>query len=240
MLQTLNTSELHRLRELSSLFLASKTLTGAGGLELDTDARLFITAQACLPVLELGLDWYDGWSQVIIYPDTFVVERDEVDENGIVHKTRRPLEGESWSQGPVILSLTDALEHQEPDSADNVILHEFAHKLDALNGATNGMPPLHPDMRREDWTRSFTRAWNDMEWHAARGIHLFNPYALESPAEFFAVMTEYFFEMPLHLLGVYPDVYEQMRLFYRQDPKRRVKTQDSSNSPSPFGDIPWT
>ena len=220
-LQSLDKRESHKLRELTSLFLASKTLTGAAGLRLDDDIRIFVAAQACLPILGLDLSWYDGWSQVIIYPDTFVVTRDEVDENGVVHKTRRPLEGESWSHGPVILSWSDALEHQYHHSADNVIVHEFAHKLDSLNGATNGMPPLHRDMHRETWTTALSEAYEDLQRRYDHGHYPVNPYALENPAEFFAVITEYFFETPVYLKDIYPDVYEQLKLFYRQDPVTR-------------------
>ncbi len=209
-----------RLRALAGRFLRDKTISGARGLAPDDFSRVFIAAQACLPVLRLGLDWYRGWTEVIVYPDTFVVERDEYDAGGVVHRSRRALAGESWDRGPVILSWADAHPaqgHRQPGS--NVILHEFAHKLDLLNGAANGMPPLHSGMSRREWTETFSAAYAQLCRQLERGQHTpLDPYAGEGPAEFFAVASEEFFEDPVHLQRAYPAVYDQLSRFYRQDP----------------------
>jgi len=219
-LSHLSRRDLLRLRELASLFLHEKTFIGAGGLQLDDTTRVLIAAQACLLILNLGLDYYDGWHEVIVYPDTFVVDQQECDVAGVVHETRRALGGESWGRGPLILSWADAKPGAHPHGAgSNVILHEFAHKLDMLNGTANGMPPLHRDMVREEWTQALSHAYDDL-YHEIERHHLtaIDPYAAESPAEFFAVLTEVFFEAPQDVHRLHPAVYRQLSRFYRQDP----------------------
>lgn len=129
----LDQHELHQLRELASLFLIRKTISGAGGLEVDNYISAVIAAQACLLILNLDLDYYDRWVEVIVYPDAFVVSREVRDEIGVVHKQRSVLGGEAWSRGPLILSWKDAQPNkQSRGSGSYVILHEFAHKLDML------------------------------------------------------------------------------------------------------------
>ena len=215
--------EFVRLRELASVFLHRKTLNGAGGMQLDDGICTVIAGQACLLVLELGLDYFDGWSEIIVYPSTFIVRHEERDTAGVIHETRRTLGGEAWGRGPVILSWDDARPGAHPHGAgSNVILHEFAHKLDMLNGNANGMPPLHANMQREQWTLSLSAAYADLYHTIERHSHTsIDPYAAESPAEFFAVISELFFELPGRLQQLYPEVYRQMSLFYRQDPLAR-------------------
>ena len=216
--------ELHRLRELASEFLHDKVINGAGGLEVDAYMRTVIAAQACLLILDLGLDFYEGWQEIIVYPDSFVVAREGQDDAGVVHKGHAVLGGEAWGRGPVILAWEDSRPSAHPHGpGSNVILHEFAHKLDMLNGAANGMPPLHADMDRGAWTRIFTRA--SVELHTQITHHQMthiDAYGAESPAEFFAVVTEEFFEIPAQLHTWYPELYQQLSLFYRQDPLKRL------------------
>jgi Mlc titration factor MtfA (ptsG expression regulator) len=223
LLARLDQRDRHRLRKLTGLFLHEKSFTGAGGLRVDESMRVYIAAMACLLILNLDLDYFNGWSEIIIYPDTFVINREEYDETGVVHDIRRTLAGESWQRGPVILSWSDAMPGtRADDSASNVILHEFAHKLDMLNGVANGMPPLHANMVRENWTAALSRAYAKLDQQVERHDHtVIDPYAAENPAEFFAVFTEAFFVQPLLLHRRYPQVYEQLRLYYRQDPVQR-------------------
>lgn len=221
LLTDLSESERRELRDLAILFLHDKTLTGAGGLEVSRDMALQIALQACLPVLRLGLDWYSRWSQVIVYPDSFVPRHSEVDEAGVVHEVRRPLEGESWQRGPVILSWRGASGAGTLDGA-NLVIHEFAHKLDMRTGTANGRPPLHRDMSPAQWARVLSAAFDDFRRRLDADEELpFDAYAAESPAEFFAVLSEVFFEWPEALHESYPAVYEQLRAFYRQDPLAR-------------------
>ena len=238
-LLSLDHEEQHRLRRLASLFLHEKTITGAGGLSVDSSMRVYIAAQACLLILNLDLDYFHGWSEIIVYPDTFVVSREEYDSSGVVHETRRALAGEAWRRGPVILSWSDARAGASPHGpASNVILHELAHKLDMLNGAANGMPPLHHGMVREEWTTALSQAYESLYHQVERHHHTaIDPYAAGSPAEFFAVLTEVFFQQPGRLNHLYPDVYQQLRLFYRQDPLARISRQAAvvpHNKPESF------
>jgi Mlc titration factor MtfA (ptsG expression regulator) len=219
----LSAAELDRLRELSSLFLHFKAVNGAAGSALDDYQRAVIAAIACLPILNLDLDWYDGWVEVIVYPDSFVTRHEFVDEAGVVHLEPSIREGESWDRGPVILSWADLdPARRHPDDPTNLVIHEFAHKLDQLSGPANGEPPLHADMEPARWAGVFQQAYSGLQAAVDRGEEPWiDPYGAESPAEFFSVASEYFFEAPEDLIAFSPALYEQLRLFYRQDPARR-------------------
>lgn len=223
LLKSLQVKEAVRLRELTTLFLRQKVFTGAGGLEVDAWQRGVVASQACLMVLELGLDLYRGWTEIILYPEAFQVSREVADEAGVIHRQDAPLSGESWERGPLVL----AWDEVERDSLHlhpgrQVVIHEFAHKLDALNGRANGMPPLHPDMSLEEWTRSLSQAYARLQRQVEHGRHhtCINPYGATSPAEFFAVTSEYFFTAPRQLEEKCPKVFRELRAYYRQDPRR--------------------
>jgi Mlc titration factor MtfA (ptsG expression regulator) len=208
-----------RLRDLTLLFLAEKTFTGAHGLAVTDAMRVSIAAQACLPVLELGLDAYAGWRGIVVYPGDFRVRVRETDEDGVVHEFDDERAGESWAGGPVILSW-DAAQHA-PDM--NVVIHEFAHKLDMANGEADGVPRLHAGMHRRAWQEAFREAYEGLCDAVDRGRDTWlDPYACESPGEFFAVLSEMFFTEPAETRRRYPDVYDQLKLFYRQDPAARA------------------
>lgn len=207
------------LQTLATLFLYEKTFRAAGDATLDDATRLAISLQAALPVLNLGLDYYADWRDIVIYPDAFMPDREYMDEAGVVHSERHVTIGEAWLQGPVILAASEAIRGGADDGV-NVVLHECAHKLDMLNGEANGFPPLHADMNRRAWTEAFADAYRALcvEVDAGHDDTAIDPYASESPGEFFAVTTEYFFEMSAVLKRTYPAVYTQLAQFYRQDP----------------------
>jgi Mlc titration factor MtfA (ptsG expression regulator) len=218
-LRGLASGELQRLRELALLFLVEKQFTGAHGFALDDAMRLSIAVQACLPVLELGLDRYGDWSEVVVHPGDFRVKISETDDHGVVHEFHDERAGEAWPGGPVVLSW-DAAAHA-PDM--NVVIHEFAHKLDMANGEADGMPPLHSGMDRRAWTEAFRVAYEGFCDAVDREKDTWlDPYAAEAPAEFFAVISEAFFESPNETRRRYSDVYAQLKLFYRQDPALRL------------------
>ncbi|MEO1765970.1 zinc-dependent peptidase [Thiobacter aerophilum] len=234
LLAGLSEAELARLKEWVTLFLHEKAITAAAGLVLTEAMRLNIAIQACLPILNLDLDYYRGWVEVIVYPDEFVPEYEYTDEHGLVHHVREPMSGEAWLGGPVILSWRDVGGgHGIPGY--NVVIHEFAHKLDMQNGEPNGFPPLHRDMSRQAWSEAWRTAYEDFCRRVAADEHTpIDPYAAESPGEFFAVLSEIFFETPEALLQTYPAVYEQLARFYRQDPAaRRALTVPSRISAPP-------
>ncbi len=236
--QVLSAEENRRLRLIASDFLSRKTITGAAGLEIDDLMRTQIAAQACILVLELGVKYFDGWSEIVVYPSQFAPRREVVDEIGVVHTTNDPLAGEAWLGGPVVLSYEDVLRSGNPDTSVegyNVVIHEFAHKLDMLNGRANGFPPMQRGMSREAWKRAFMGTYLEFckqvdtaetREHVDGGRALdalpLDPYAAENPAEFFAVISEAFFETPQTVAEAFPKVYEQLTKFYRQNPVARL------------------
>ncbi len=211
-----------RLRALAGLFLRRKEICGAGELTLTESMRYSVAAQASVPILNLGMDWYDGWHTVIVYAGDFVARHEYMDEAGVVHEVREALSGESWEHGPVLLSWEEVDEAGRGEGWGNVVIHEFAHKLDLLNGSVNGMPPLHADMDRPTWTSAFEAAFDDMTRRVAAGVPTpIDDYAAEDSGEFFAVASEAFFVHPGDLREAYARVYAQLSRFYRQDPAAR-------------------
>ena len=234
----LDPAEVERLRALAEGFLARKHFSGTHELAVSERMQVAIAAQAAILVLELGIEWYDGWSEVIVYPSQFAPERETMDEAGVVHLTNDPMAGEAWLGGPVILSYEDvalAGDEEQRIAGYNVVIHEFAHKLDMRNGDPNGSPPLHAGMSAASWKGAFAPAYEDFCARVDAAEDLFDedegealdalpidPYAATSAGEFFAVASEAFFETPELLEPAYPAVYEQLRLFYRQDPLARL------------------
>jgi Mlc titration factor MtfA (ptsG expression regulator) len=215
-LDRLAPDERARLRELARQFIATKEWSGAQGLTLTAGMQISIALQACLPILNLGLDWYRDWVGIIVYPGDFVIPRQTLDADGVVHEYDDPVLGEAWEGGPVLLAWF-ADENEIGDI--NVVIHEFAHKLDMTNGEIDGMPALHDGMRRADWIAAFQPAYADFCRRVDAGEATeIDPYAAEHPSEFFAVASEVFFEAPDLLRETYPAVYGQLCGFYRQDP----------------------
>ncbi len=222
-LDRLNSEEKNRLRQLSEAFFAEKEFTSAGGLELTNAMCVSIAAQGCLPILNLGLECYSDWVGLIVYPDEFVIPRSVEDEFGVVHEYDDVASGEAWEGGPLLISWRDA---QMAGEGYNVVIHEFAHKLDMLNGEANGIPPLPPGLSRKDWGETLISAYENFCTAVDRAEEndtdtLFDPYAAESPGEFFAVMSEIFFEKPEILREKYPPLYRLLSQFYQQNPAER-------------------
>jgi len=224
--------DLQRLQVLAEQLLADKTFTPVADAQPTGADIAGIAARAALPILKLGVSWYQGWNEVVLYPAQFIHEAEEMDQHGVVHAMHHVRSGEAWAGGPLILSLDDLKGSGQAEGYD-VVIHEFAHKLDmgkgGGNGAVNGLPPLHGDMRVADWAAAFEPAYKNFRRRVDAGEETeIDPYAGESPAEFFAVLTEYFFDLPEALIEAYPAVYEQMRRFYRQDPMERFNDAATS------------
>lgn len=218
--RNLNHKELFKLKKLTALFMHEKVFTGVKGFELDEEKKMIIAIQACLPILNLDISYYEGWVEIVVYPDTFVIYRNTTDNYGLVHDDKITAAGEAWSHGPVILSWTDVKNDSfSPRAGHNVTIHEFSHKLDMLNGRANGMPPLHPNMRRSVWTKSLSEAYEVLISKIRNNEHTaINQYAATNPAEFFSVISETFFTAPEILKQNCPEVYSQLVLFYKQEP----------------------
>jgi Mlc titration factor MtfA (ptsG expression regulator) len=212
----LTAGERTHLRDLARQFIAEKQWSGAQGLHLTPRIQLTIALQACLPILHLGLDWYAGWVGIVVYPGDFVIPRRIIDEDGVVHEFDDEVMGEAWYGGPVLVSW---FEHPEDTDGINVVIHEFAHKLDMKSGDADGMPPLHAGMSRRRWIEVMSNAFQDFRQRVDGGEETpLDPYGAELPTEFFAVASEAFFQEPALLDSEYPDVYAQLRGFYGQDP----------------------
>ena len=221
-LQGLNKDEIHRLKMLSILFIAAKEFEGAQGLIVNQHMILTIALQACLPILNLGLAKYNNWYTIVVYPGTFVTNQSVTDENGVVSREQSSLSGEAWHHGPVILAWDETKAAGIIDG-HNLVIHEFAHKLDMQNGVANGYPPLNFGMKRKNWVSAFTHAFGHFQNKCHKDeLYGLSCYGATSPAEFFSVISEAFFEKPKVVKKHYPDVYEQLSLYYRQSPIERL------------------
>lgn len=226
-LEGLAPEELDRLRELATLFLHEKVFEHPPELELDEYRKAVIAVQACLPVLNLGLDWYRLWKTVVVVPDQFSEQFEQWDEAGVVHEWEENDLAGQRNLGVVVLSWRDVEESGWGDNF-NVVIHEAAHELDMTDGQLNGRPALHPGMGQAEWYETFSGAY----LHFTREVHprgrsrarrsRLDEYAAEDDVEFFAVVCETFFEQPRTLQAEYPDVYRLLAAFFLQDPSARL------------------
>ncbi|SDV47564.1 M90 family metallopeptidase [Chitinasiproducens palmae] len=236
----LDVASLQRLRRLVSLFLADKQFTMVQGLEPDDAIFAAIAVQACLPILELDLSLYGGWREIVVYPGEFVIRKTVQDEAGVVHEVVQDASGEAWHGGPVILSWQDA--GDDSGFAYNVVIHEFAHKIDMRNGVADGMPPLsdawHRGIDRPAWRAGLQACFDAFcaavaavprrAWRRFEAESLLDPYAAQDPAEFFAVASETFFVAPRALADEMPPLYDLLRAYYRQDPAQWERDADAA------------
>lgn len=208
-----------RLGALAGQFLRDKTITPVGDLALDDTDRAVLAALCCLPLLEFGEGGLEGWSQLLVYPAAFRVNRSHVDAAGVLHEWDDELIGESWDAGPLVLSWADVQSDlAEPRAGFCVAVHEMAHKLDALDGAMDGTPPL-PRAWQQAWARDFQQAFDAFaaEVDAERETTI-DGYAAEAPEEFFAVCTEYHFSDPALLRKAFPTVAAHLARLYGPSP----------------------
>jgi len=209
-----------QLKQHIQVFLREKAFVGCRGFEVTDEVRVTIAAQACLLLLNRPTDYYPKLRQILVYPGAFVVDRVHSDGGGVQQDLRQVLSGESWSQGQVILSWDDTLwGAAAAHDGQNVVIHEFAHQLDQENGPANGAPPLGPTQRRARWAQVMGEAFDQLVQQAAVGKpSLLNAYGATNAAEFFAVVTEVFFEQPAQLAAEQPALYRELTALYRVDP----------------------
>lgn len=245
----LHDNDILRLKQLTERLLHKKPFTGIKGFELTDEMAVPIAAQAALLVLNLSLDLYDDLSAVIVTPDAFPIRQQMMDDSGIVHEWNEMLAGEAVDMGGAVLLAWPDIAPSRSDEErplHNVVIHEFAHKIDMGRGAANGYPPFlsacHSRRDFIDWPQVFSAAYDDFcglvdqledalpedfdpdnpdhaEYYDALAANLpMDPYAATDPAEFFAVASESFFVMPAPLAAAYPDVYRLLSRYYRQNP----------------------
>ncbi|MDQ3617285.1 MAG: zinc-dependent peptidase [Pseudomonadota bacterium] len=218
-LHALDDARAARLAALSARFLQLKTISPVGELTLDPQQRCALAALCCLPLLEFGEEGLHGWSQLIVYPEAFRVNRSHTDAAGVLHEWQDELIGEAWDAGPVILSWADvASDCADPHAGFCVAVHEIAHKLDVLDGVLDGTPPLPRAWQRE-WARDFQTAYDTLVAQVDAGRETaIDPYAAEAPEEFFAVASEYHFSDPQLLQKAMPTVAAHLTRFYGPSP----------------------
>ena len=225
----LSQAEQAELRELIQRFVSEKTFEGCAGLEITDEVRVTIAAQACILLLNREHDCYTGLQSVLVYPSSYVAPSKFTDEAGVVHEDDESRLGEAWMRGAIVLSWDDVLR----DAADfqdghNVTLHEFAHQLDQEDGAFDGAPVLAKRSHYRSWARILMKEYRALGDAADRGeATLIDQYGATDPAEFFAVVTEAFFERPKALRQEHPELYAELQKFFRQDPAARFESMQN-------------
>jgi Mlc titration factor MtfA (ptsG expression regulator) len=209
-----------QLKQHIQVFLAEKKFIGCAGLELTEDMRVTIAAHACLLILNRKTDYYPKLERILVYPGSFIVDRVETDDAGVFSHQTSALSGESWSDGQVILSWEETLDDASAvNDGKNVVIHEFAHQLDQENGGANGAPTLARGEHYQLWAKVFAKEFNQLQQQAQTDQQaLFDFYGAQNPAEFFAVVSEVFFEQPQQMASLHSELYQQMSRFYRVDP----------------------
>lgn len=207
-----------QLQQHVQLFIAEKSFYGCDGFEVNDRVRITIAGHACLLILARSFTDFDEVSSILVYPDAYHVR--EVESDGfVVSESSQIRAGEASSHGQVVLAWAECEEGAvNPEGHHNVILHEFAHQLDYLDGTADGAPPLSGEQARH-WQQTMTQAYeqlrDSLRHHQQPWL---DPYGATEPAEFFAVLTEAFFQQPEHLKHEQPEVYRALRGFYRLDP----------------------
>jgi len=213
--------ELRRqLEQHIQVFVAEKAFAGCGGLEISDEVRVTIAAQACLLILNRKTDYYPKLVQILVYPGAFIVERLRAEPSGILQEQRQALSGESWTHGQVVISWEDTLAGAAvTDDGRNVVIHEFAHQLDQQKGYANGAPWLGRSDRYPQWSQVMSGEFARLQESALTGQpSLFSYYGATNPAEFFAVVSEVFFEQSHGMAALHPVLYDELRTLYRVDP----------------------
>ena len=209
-----------QLEEHIQVFIAEKQFVGCGDLKISDEVRVTIAAQACLLILNRRTDYYPNLRQILVYPGAFVIDRLRAEPSGVLQEQRQVLSGESWTHGQVVISWEDALEGAAiVDDGRNVVIHEFAHQLDQQKGYANGAPWLGSRHRYSRWSQVMGWEFARLQEQAAtQQPALFSYYGASNPAEFFAVVSEVFFEQPRAMAAMHPELYRELRALYRVDP----------------------
>ncbi|HEY5806390.1 MAG TPA: M90 family metallopeptidase [Povalibacter sp.] len=214
-----------RLLGLIQIFVRQKSFVGCNGLTVTDHMRVIIAANACLLVVNRpGVprhNLYDDLLSILVYPTAFIVPETVRMENGLVSEGHRVLSGQAWDSRRIILSWEDI--ERSPGSSHNVVVHEFAHYLDMEDETMDGAPGLPSRAAHREWSETFWREFHRLHDELRNGLPtLIDPYAATAPAEFFAVVTEVFFQRPHELAAAHAELYAQLRKYYRLDPTQWV------------------
>jgi len=207
------------------VFINEKRFEGAAGLNITDEIRVVIAAQACILLLNRDTDYYPLMQSIFVYPKHFHVRDRRSMPDGTVLEEEVEFEGESWERGPVVLAWEEVLaDAADPSDGFNVVLHEFAHQLDGESGAEDGAPLIKDRSLAGSWARIMGREYEKLREDIELGRpHLIDAYGAETPAEFFAVVTETFFERSRAMKRRHPELYELLVRYFEQDPAKRLK-----------------
>lgn len=221
----LSAVEQAQLRTLIRVFLAEKNFEGCGGLKMTDEIRVTIAAQACILLLNREHDYYAGLHSILVYPSSYRAPSKRVDAAGVVHEGDESRLGEAWLRGAIILSWDDVRQDaMDFDDGHNVTFHEFAHQLDQQDGTFDGAPLLESRSHYRSWARVLMKEYEALGNATDRGQEtLIDQYGATEPAEFFAVITEAFFERPKALKEKHSELYAELKKFYQQDPLERME-----------------
>ncbi len=202
-----------------NIFLDEKEFIGCAGLQISNEIRVTIAGNACILLLKRDKRCFPRFTTILIYPDTYVSREVKSDGLVVVHE-ESVRAGESWYRGPIVLSWADVMRGSLNNSdGHNVVLHEFAHKLDEENEIMNGLPVLRDSSHYAEWAEVLSKEFDSLLIRIDRGTNsVIDAYGAVSPSEFFAVATESFFEKPLLMKNKLPDLYQQFKRFYNLDP----------------------
>ena len=202
-----------------NIFLDEKKFYGRDGIEIDDEIRLTVAGNACLLLLQGLKNTFPGFTSILIYPDTYIAHQTN-HQAGLATSEISARAGESWMRGPVILSWADVIRGiKHPGDGHNVIVHEFAHKLDEQDGVMDGLPVLRDSSQYAEWTKTLSAEYVSLQERVKRGENkVMDAYGTVSPPEFFAVATESFFEKPQLMKKRLPHLYDQLHKFYNIDP----------------------
>lgn len=230
----LSDAERKKLQDDLRILIAEKNWEGCDGLTLIDEIKVTVAGQACLLLLGLDHDYYPDVESILVYPSGYVAPMRTVGPGGIVQEGQSARLGEAWGRGmPVVISWADAYNGgRNPVDGRNVVLHEFAHKLDLEDGSANGVPELENDPQYETWAEVMSAEYHDLVERSEHGqATLLNAYGATNAAEFFAVATECFFEKSQRMEREHPRLYDVLRGFYRQDPAARITAKHGSDTP---------
>lgn len=219
----LGDAEQTRLRDDLRVLVAEKHWEGCGGLAVTDEMKVTIAAQACLLLLGIEHDYFSRVLSVLVYPTEYVAREQWVGPDRVVHEGYRTRIGEAWNRGPVVLGWDAVLDGgRNYKDGRNVVLHEFAHQLDFLDGLLNGTPPLKNREQYRKWQEVMTAEYEQLIKDSKEGVAtLLDQYGTTNPAEFFAVATECFFGQPVHLQRRHSRLYQVLRDYYCQDTAER-------------------
>ena len=209
-----------QLKQHIQVFVSEKNFVGCNGIEITDEIKITIAAQACLLLLNRKTDYYPKLKTILVYPSAFLKEQTQKSADGVQYTRKVALSGESWDFGKIVLSWQDSVYGaQLPNDGHNVVIHEFAHQLDQENGRANGAPILGKGQTYQSWSDVFSKQFEILRKQAATGeASIFDYYGATEPAEFFAVVSEVFFEKSEQFYQQHPALYRQLTDYYKVDP----------------------